>query len=43
MVTYGVAIDTLDLVKEICDIKQFYTQYGGAKYVRSFNTVHRNR
>jgi len=31
MVTYGVAIDTLDLVKEICDIKQFYTQYGGAR------------
>lgn len=31
MVTYGVAIDTLDLVKEICDVKQFYTQYGGAR------------
>ncbi|HII16133.1 MAG TPA: archaeal proteasome endopeptidase complex subunit alpha [Nanoarchaeota archaeon] len=31
MVTYGVPIDTLDLVKEICDVKQFYTQYGGSR------------
>ncbi len=30
-ITYGVPIDTLELVKEICDIKQFYTQYGGAR------------
>jgi len=30
-VTYGVPIDTLDLVKEVCDIEQFYTQYGGAR------------
>lgn len=31
MVTYGVPIETQELVKEICDIKQFYTQYGGAR------------
>jgi len=30
-ITYGVPIDTLELVKEVCDIKQFYTQYGGAR------------
>ena len=30
-VTYGVPIDVLTLVKEICNIKQFYTQYGGAR------------
>ncbi len=30
-ITYGVPMDTLELVKEICDIKQFYTQYGGAR------------
>ena len=30
-VTYGVPMDTASLVKEICDIKQFYTQYGGAR------------
>lgn len=30
-VTYGVPIATKILVKEICDIKQSYTQYGGAR------------
>ena len=30
-VTYGVPMETTTLVKEICDIKQFYTQYGGAR------------
>jgi proteasome alpha subunit len=30
-VTYGVPMDPATLVKEICDIKQFYTQYGGAR------------
>lgn len=30
-VTFGVPIDTQSLVKEVCDIKQFYTQYGGAR------------
>lgn len=30
-ISYGVPIDTLELVKEVCDIKQFYTQYGGAR------------
>lgn len=30
-ITYGVPVDTPTLVKEICDIKQFYTQYGGAR------------
>ncbi len=30
-ITYGVPIETPTLVKEICDIKQFYTQYGGAR------------
>ncbi len=30
-ITYGVPIDTLELIKEICDVKQFYTQYGGAR------------
>jgi len=30
-ITYGVPMDTQSLVKEICDIKQFYTQYGGAR------------
>ncbi|MBI5872318.1 archaeal proteasome endopeptidase complex subunit alpha [archaeon] len=31
MVTYGVPMDTLSLVKEIANIKQAYTQYGGAR------------
>lgn len=31
MVSYGVPMDTQSLVKEICDVKQFYTQYGGAR------------
>ena len=31
MVTYSVPIETLSLVKEISDIKQSYTQYGGAR------------
>lgn len=30
-VTYGVPMDLPILVKEICNIKQFYTQYGGAR------------
>lgn len=30
-ITYGVPMDTPSLVKEICDLKQFYTQYGGAR------------
>jgi len=30
-VTYDVPIDTVSLVKEICDIKQLYTQLGGAR------------
>ena len=30
-VTYSVPIDTVTLVKEISDIKQSYTQYGGAR------------
>ncbi|HIH15606.1 MAG: proteasome alpha subunit [archaeon GW2011_AR17] len=30
-VTYSVPIDTITLVKEISDIKQSYTQYGGAR------------
>lgn len=30
-ITYGVPMDTSDMVKEICDIKQFFTQYGGAR------------
>ena len=30
-ITYGVPIETMGLVKEICDIKQSYTQYGGAR------------
>ncbi len=30
-VTSGVPMDTGSLVKEICDIKQFYTQYAGAR------------
>ncbi|MFH1638451.1 MAG: archaeal proteasome endopeptidase complex subunit alpha [Candidatus Woesearchaeota archaeon] len=30
-ITYGEKIDTHSLVKEICDVKQFYTQYGGAR------------
>lgn len=30
-VTYAVPIDTLTLVKELCDLKQSYTQYGGAR------------
>ncbi len=30
-VNYDEAIDTLTLVKEICDLKQFYTQVGGAR------------
>ena len=30
-ITYGVPIETIGLVKEICDIKQNYTQYGGAR------------
>ncbi|RME54649.1 archaeal proteasome endopeptidase complex subunit alpha [Candidatus Woesearchaeota archaeon] len=30
-VTYGVPIEVATLVKEVCDIKQFYTQYGGAR------------
>ena len=31
MVTYSVPIETTTLVKEISDIKQSYTQYGGAR------------
>lgn len=30
-ITYGVPMEVLSLVKEICDIKQFFTQYGGAR------------
>ncbi|MBI2668142.1 archaeal proteasome endopeptidase complex subunit alpha [Candidatus Woesearchaeota archaeon] len=30
-VTYDEPIDVLGLVKEICDVKQFFTQYGGAR------------
>jgi proteasome alpha subunit len=30
-VTHGVPMDTASLVKEICDVKQFYTQYAGAR------------
>jgi len=30
-VMYGVPIEVPTLVKEVCDIKQFYTQYGGAR------------
>ena len=30
-ITYGVPMDVISLVKEICDIKQFFTQYGGAR------------
>ncbi|MBI4153907.1 archaeal proteasome endopeptidase complex subunit alpha [Candidatus Woesearchaeota archaeon] len=30
-ITYAVPMDTQNLVKEICDLKQFYTQYGGAR------------
>jgi proteasome alpha subunit len=30
-VTYGVPMDVPTLVKEVCDIKQFYTQFGGAR------------
>ncbi len=30
-VTYTVPIETKTLVKEICDLKQSYTQYGGAR------------
>ncbi len=30
-VTYGVPIELTTLVKEISDVKQFYTQYGGAR------------
>ncbi len=30
-VSYDSAIDTLSLVKEICDIKQQFTQFGGAR------------
>src|SRR3989338_3445788 len=30
-VTYDSPIDTLSLVKNICDIKQYYTQVGGAR------------
>ncbi len=30
-VTYDEAVDTYSLVKEICNIKQAYTQYGGAR------------
>jgi len=30
-VTYGVPIEVPTLVKEISDVKQFYTQYGGAR------------
>ena len=30
-VTYDSAIDVLSLVKSICDIKQYYTQVGGAR------------
>lgn len=30
-ITYGVPMDVITLVKEICDIKQFFTQYGGAR------------
>ena len=30
-ITYSVPIDTVTLVKEISDIKQSYTQYGGAR------------
>ncbi|MFH1972259.1 MAG: archaeal proteasome endopeptidase complex subunit alpha [archaeon] len=31
MVTYSVPMETLNLVKEVSDIKQSYTQYGGAR------------
>lgn len=31
MVSYGVPIEVTTLVKEISDVKQFYTQYGGAR------------
>lgn len=30
-VTYGVPMDVPTLVKEICNVKQFYTQYAGAR------------
>lgn len=30
-VTYGVPMEIPILVKEICNVKQFYTQYGGAR------------
>ena len=30
-VTYDSPVDTLSLVKHICDIKQYYTQVGGAR------------
>jgi proteasome alpha subunit len=30
-VTYDSPVDTLSLVKNICDIKQYYTQVGGAR------------
>ncbi len=30
-VTYAVPIETQSLVKEVADMKQFYTQYGGAR------------
>jgi proteasome alpha subunit len=30
-VTYGTPIETITLVKEICDIKQSFTQFGGAR------------
>lgn len=30
-ITYGVPMDVISLVKELCDIKQFFTQYGGAR------------
>ncbi len=30
-VTYDEPIDVLSLVKDICDMKQFFTQYGGAR------------
>lgn len=31
MITYGVPMDTLSLVKDIANVKQAYTQYGGAR------------
>lgn len=30
-ITYGTAMDTFDLVKEVADMKQAYTQFGGAR------------